>query len=323
MSFELGMPTREAYGRALLRLGESNPDIVVLDADLSRSTMTVLFAQTWPERFFDMGIAEQNMVGTAAGLAASGKIPFLSTFAVFGAGRVFDQLRMCVAYPRLNVKVAVSHAGLTVGEDGASHQAIEDVALVRCLPGFTIVVPADEVQATWAVEAAVAHVGPVYLRLGRPRVPKVYQAGTSFTLGRAHLLRPGQDVTIVANGTMLASALEAAAELAAQGIDARVLDLHTVKPIDREALVTAARETGAIVVAEEHLLSGGTGSAVAEVLLEECPVPASFVALRDTFAESGKPAELLERYGLTASDIVAAAQRVLKRKRSVAAVLST
>lgn len=316
MKLELGMPTREAYGRALLKLGESNPDIVVLDADLSRSTMTVLFAQAWPERFFDMGIAEQNMVGTAAGLAASGKIPFVSTFAVFGAGRVYDQLRMCVAYPRLNVKVAVSHAGLTVGEDGASHHAIEDVALLRCLPGFTIIVPADEAQTAWAVEAAVAHFGPVYLRLGRPKVPKVYAAGSQFVLGRAQVARPGRDATIVANGTMLFAALEAAEICEAQGLDVRVLDLHTVKPIDREAIVAAARETGALVVAEEHLLSGGTGSAVAEVLLEEHPVPVSFVALRDTFAESGKPGELMERYGLTSGHIVQAVKRVVERKRS-------
>lgn len=316
MNFVDGLSTREAYGKALLTLGEQDPAIVVLDADLSRSTMTALFAERFPERFFDTGVAEQNMVGTAAGLATVGKVPFLSTFAVFGSGRVFDQLRMCVAYPRLNVKVAVSHSGLTVGEDGASHQAIEDVALLRCLPGFAIVVPADDTQAAWATNAAAEHVGPVYLRLGRPRVPRVYPQGARFRLGKAHLARPGRDVTVVANGTMLVAALEAAEGCAAAGVDVRVLDLHTVKPLDREAIVAAARETGAIVVAEEHLLSGGTGSAVGEVLVEECPVPTEFVALRDTYAESGKPAELLARYGLTATDIAAAVRRVLERKLS-------
>ncbi len=315
MTTRFGMPTREAYGRTLVRLGEVNPDIVVLDADLSRSTLTVLFAQAFPERFFEMGIAEQNMIGTASGLAVSGKVPFVSTFAVFGGGRVFDQLRMCVAYPRTNVKIAVSHSGLTVGEDGASHQAIEDVALMRSLPGFSIIVPADEYQASWAVEAAANHVGPVYLRLGRPKVPLVYSPDERFELGKARVVREGSDLTIVANGTMLHPAIEASEQLRKEGLQARVLDLHTVKPIDRTALVSAARETGALVVAEEHLLSGGTGSAVAEVLAEEWPVPINFVALRDTYAESGKPDLLLARYGLTADDIAEAGRKAHARKR--------
>lgn len=312
--FQMGKPTREAYGRALVELGAENPDLVVLDADLSLSTMTRYFGEAFPKPFFNVGVAEQNLIDIAAGLAACGKVAFASTFAAFATCRAFDQLRLNAAMSRLNVKLAASHAGLTVGEDGISHHAIEDVALMRALPGFTILVPADEIQTRWAVRAAAAHQGPVYLRLGRAPFPIVFTPEAEFHLGRAYLARPGTHATVVANGVMLAAALEAAEMLAGQGIDLRVLNMHTVKPLDAEAVLTAAQETGAIVTAEEHLLAGGLGSAVAEVVVEECPVPMAFVALRDRYAESGGAYELLKLYGLTAQDIAAAVERLVQRQ---------
>ena len=311
----LGMATREAYGRTLVALGQENPNVVVLDADLAKSTMTKLFADAFPDRFFDCGVAEQNMIGIAAGLASCGKIAFASSFAVFVPGRCFDQLRMSVAYSFANVKIASSHAGLTVGEDGASHQAIEDVALVRSLPGFVIVNPADEIAATWATRVAAEHHGPVYLRLGRPKCPVIYDNSTDFVLGRALRLRDGNDATVVANGRMVAEALAAAESCSARGLSVRVLDMHTIEPLDREALLSAARDTGAVVVAEEHLLSGGTGSAVAQVLAEEFPVPMEFVAIRCCFGQSGNPDALLQQYGLTSTHIETAIERVIGRKR--------
>ncbi len=315
-----GMATREAYGHTLVALGRENPNIVVLDADLSKSTMTKLFAEEFPDRFFDAGVAEQNMVGMAAGLASCGKIVFASSFAVFLPGRCFDQLRMSVAYSQMNVKVAASHSGLTVGEDGASHQSIEDLALIRSLPGFRIIVPADEVASAWATRTAASVVGPMYLRLGRPKSLIVYENGHDFVLGKAVRLLDGDDATIIANGRMLAEALQAAAICRDKGIAVRVLDMHTVEPLDREAVKDAAMETGAVVVAEEHLLNGGTGSAVALVLAEEYPVPIEFVAIKQAFGQSGDPASLLKAYGLTADDIVAAVEKAIARKRQIVSV---
>ena len=281
--------TREAYGKTLVELGKQNPDIVVLDADLSKSTMTSLFAKEFPRRFFDCGIAEQNMMGIAAGLAASGKTVFASTFAVFAPGRCFDQIRMSIAQPGLNVKIVATHGGITVGEDGTSHHAIEDLALICSLPGFTVVVPADATETTQAVKIAAQTYGPFYIRLSRPKTPLVYAPDYKFTLGRAATLREGKDITIIATGIMVASALGAAQNLALDGIDCRVLSMPTIKPLDRDAIVKAAMETGAIVTAEEHLRQGGLGSAVAQIVAEQWPVPMSFIAINDTFAKSGKP----------------------------------
>ncbi|ACX51621.1 Transketolase central region [Ammonifex degensii KC4] len=309
--------TRDAYGKALVELGEEWPEVVVLDADLAKSTKTILFKKRFPERFFDFGVAEQNMFGVAAGLAAAGKIPFCSTFAVFAAGRAFDQIRQSIAYPRLNVKIGASHAGITVGEDGASHQAIEDLALMRALPGMTVFVPADAVETYGAVRAALEIDGPVYIRLGRAPVPVIHGPDFVFRPGEAVCLREGKDATIIATGIMVAQALEAAQALAAEGIEVRVLDMHTLKPLDAAAVVRAALETGAVVTAEEHNIIGGLGSAVAEVLGEECPVPLKRVGIRDVFGESGKPEELLKKYGLTPAHLVEAVKEVISRKKSL------
>ncbi len=306
---------RETYGKTLVELGRENPDIVVLDADLSKSTMTKYFASEFPYRFFDCGIAEQNMVGIAAGLAASGKIPFASTFAVFVPGRCFDQARMSIAQPGLNVKLVATHGGISVGEDGTSHQAIEDLALAGSLPGFTVIVPADSIETAQAVRVAAASYGPFYIRLGRPKVPLVYNEDYHFSLGKAVTMRAGKDATIIAIGIMVSAALEAADNLKQQGIDCRVLNMPTLKPIDEAAIIKAASETGAIVTAEEHLQHGGLGSEVAQVLGRHCPVPMEFVAIKDTYAESGKNTELLQKYGLTAKDIERAVNLVVKRKR--------
>lgn len=300
---------REAYGKALVELGRQNEQVVVLDADLSKSTMTAYFAKEFPQRFFNMGIAEQSLMGTAAGLALSGKIPFASTFAVFAAGRAYDQVRNGIAYPKVNVKIAATHAGLTVGEDGASHQAIEDIALMRAVPNMTVIVPADGEETRQAVFAAAAHQGPVYLRLGRPAIPVIYNADYQFQIGRAHTLRQGKDAAIIACGVMVHEALKAAEELAAAGLEVMVVNMSTIKPLDREAVLAAAA-TGAVVTAEEHTVIGGLGSAVAEVLATEKTVPLAMVGIRDTFGESGKPDELLAKYGLTARDIAAAVKRL-------------
>ncbi|WP_258360791.1 transketolase family protein [Moorella sulfitireducens] len=301
--------TREAYGRALVELGRQYEQVVVLDADLSKSTMTAYFAKEFPTRFFNMGIAEQSLMGTAAGLALSGKIPFASTFAVFATGRAFDQVRNGIAYPRVNVKIAATHAGLTVGEDGASHQAIEDIALMRIIPNMTVIVPADATEARQAVFAAAEHEGPVYLRLGRPAVPVIYGEDYQFQIGRAHILKEGKDAAVIACGVMVHEALKAAEELAAEGIDVMIVNMSTIKPLDREAVLKAAG-TGAVVTAEEHTVTGGLGSAVAGVLATEKPVPMAMVGIRDTFGESGKPDELMAKYGLTAKDIAAAVRRL-------------
>ena len=305
---------REVYGKTLVELGRENPDIVVLDADLSRSTMTQLFAKEFPGRFFDCGIAEQNMVGIAAGLAASGKIPFASTFAVFAPGRCFDQLRMSIAQPGRNVKLVATHGGITVGEDGTSHHSIEDLSLICSLPGFTVIVPADAIETAQAVRVAASSYGPFYLRLCRPKIPLVYNESYRFNLGKAVTMRQGNGATIIAIGLMVAAALEAAENLSREGIDCGVLNMPTLKPIDEAAIKKAAAETGAIVTVEEHLEHGGLGSKVAQVVARHHPVPMEILAIRDTYAKSGKPAELLRRYGLTAKDIEQAVRGVLKRK---------
>jgi len=307
--------TREAYGKALVELGRENSDVVVLDADLAKSTKTINFGKEFPERFFDMGIAEQNMMGTAAGLAAAGKIPFASSFAVFATGRVYDQVRNSICYPGLNVKIGASHAGITVGEDGASHQAVEDIALMRVLPNMTVFVPADGPSTAAAVRAAVEINGPVYIRLGRSKVPVLYGDDLEFNPGKAVRLRSGKDATVIACGIMVSAALEAASHLEKEGISVGVMDMHTVKPLDVAAVIQAAKETGAVVTAEEHSIIGGLGGAVAEVLGESIPVPLMRVGIPDVFGESGKPGELLEKYGLSAAHIVTAVKDVLARKR--------
>ncbi len=313
MTTEVSM--RETYGKTLVELGKENRDIVVLDADLSKSTMTTFFAKEFPERFFDCGIAEQNMVGIAAGLASSGKIPFASTFAVFIPGRCFDQIRVSIAQPGLNVKLAVTHGGITVGEDGSSHQAIEDLSLITSLPGFTVIVPADAIETAQAVRKAASSYGPFYIRLARLKTPLVYTEDYRFELGKAVAMRQGRDVTVIATGIMISAALEAADNLKKKGVDCCVLNIHTLKPVDEEAIIKTAKATGAIVTAEEHLEHGGLGSIIAQVVARHCPVPMEFVAIKDTYAESGTPAELLEKYGLTARDIEQAVQTVLERKK--------
>ena len=306
--------TRDAYGKTLVRLGKNDPKVIVLDADLSKSTMTKYFAQEFPERFFDMGLAEQNMMSVAAGLAAAGKTPFASTFSVFAAGRPFDQLRVSIAQPRLNVKVVATHVGISVGEDGASHHAIEDLALACSLPGFTVIVPSDATETEQAIEIASQTPGPFYIRLCRPAVPVLHGPDYRLRIGKAEELHPGADATIIALGIMVAPALEAARSLHDSGIACRVLNMATLKPLDIEAVVRAARETGAIVAAEEHLQHGGLGSAIAQVVAETCPVPMAFVAIHDVYTKSGKPDELLQSRKLTAQDIAEAAKSVLPRK---------
>ena len=304
---------REAYGKTLVELCRENLDIVVLDADLSRSTMTNFFASEFPNRFFDCGIAEQNMTSIAAGLAASGKIAFASTFAVFAPGRCFDQIRMSIAQPGLNVKLVVTHGGISVGEDGTSHQSVEDLSLICSLPGFTVIVPADAIETAQAVRVAAASYGPFYIRLCRPKIPLVYNDDYRFNLGKAVTMRQGKDATIIAIGIMVAAALEAADNLSREGIDCCLLNMPTLKPIDEAAIIKAAVETKAIVTAEEHLEHGGLGSIVAQIVARHQPVPMEFVAIKDTYVKSGKPAELLQRCGLTAGDIEQAVRAVLKK----------
>ena len=303
MELKQGNSTREAYGQTLAEVGRTNPNIVVLDADLSVSTQTKYFATEFPERFFNVGIAEANMVGLAAGLATCGKVPFCSSFAAFLMSKAFDQLRIGVAYSELNVKIVTSHGGISIGEDGVSQMSVEDVALGAVLPGFVVIVPADEPITRKAVPVIADHVGPVYMRTGRPKVPIVYEDDCTFEIDRANVLREGNDVALIANGLLVAQALIAADRLSAKGIEARVIDMHTVKPLDDETVEAAARETKGIVVAEEHLLYGGLGSAVAMSVARQHPAPMRFVGLDDTYAESGPPDELLVKYGLTADSI--------------------
>ena len=306
--------TREAYGQALEELGAVRQDVVVLDADLSKSTKTSMFQSKYPDRFFNAGIAEQNLMGLAAGFAAAGKVPFASTFAVFATGRAYDQIRNSICYPRLNVKIAATHAGITVGEDGGSHQALEDINLMRGLPNMTVLVPADGPEAKNAVKAAAEYEGPVYIRLGRSGVPTITDADAPFVIGKGRVMREGSDVTLIGCGMMVAKALEAADALAEEGVSAAVIDMSTIKPIDRELIVEWAKKTGAIVTAEEHNIIGGLGSAVAEVLVEEALVPMERVGIEDVFGESGTGGELVEKYRLTAEHIVETAKRAMARK---------
>jgi transketolase len=307
--------TRDAYGKALVELGRENPRVVALDADLSGSTKTALFAREFPERFFNAGIAEANLVGMAAGLAAGGMIPFASTFAVFAAGRAFEQVRQSMAYPKMNVKLVATHGGITVGEDGGSHQSVEDLAIMRALPNMTVLCPADGPETLAAIRAVAAYQGPVYVRLGRSKVPTVFAGGCDFAIGRGATLRPGSDLTFVTTGLMTALAIDAARILAEEKISAQVVHLGTIKPLDVDLLLKAARETGAIVTAEEHSVLGGLGGAVCEALAEGFPVPVERVGLRDVFGQSGTAEELLAHYGLTPTHLVEAAERVLQRKR--------
>lgn len=310
----MGKATREAYGNALAAVGAKNKNIVVLDADLSKSTKTNVFKEQFPDRFFNVGIAEQNLISVGAGLAAAGKIPFVSSFAMFATGRAFEQIRNAVCYPKLNVKVCATHAGITVGEDGATHQSLEDIACMRVLPNMTVVVPADEAETTSVIEWAANYQGPVYVRLGRAGVDDTTPAGYQFVPGKSQTLVEGADLTIIACGALVGPAVEGAKELAQAGISARVINMASIKPIDKDAIVKAAQETGAILTAEEHNVLGGLGSAVAEVVVQEAPVPMAFVGVQDSFGESGTPKELLAKYGLTAKDIVAAAKKLVARK---------
>lgn len=296
--------TREAYGEFLIEEGAVNENLVVLDADLSGSTKTKGFATAYPDRFFNVGIAEQNLIGIATGLAMSGKTVCASTFAMFASGRAFEIIRNSVGYTGANVKVCATHAGITVGEDGASHQTFEDLALMRTVPEMTVVSPCDGESAKILLKQVVDMTGPAYVRLGRAAVPVFYDETAKLELGKGHELRPGRDITVIANGIMVPSAMEAASEMAQQGIDVRVIDMHTIKPLDEEIIIKAAKETGKIVTAEEHSVIGGLGSAVAEVVARECPVKMKMVGQHDTFGESGKPDELREKYGMTGKDIV-------------------
>lgn len=304
--------TRESYGSALVEYGKDER-VVVLDADLSKSTKTDMFKKAYPDRFFNMGIAEANMMCVAAGLAASGKIAFASTFAMFAAGRAFEQVRNSIGYTKLNVKIGATHAGISVGEDGASHQCLEDIALMRTIPDMVIINPADDIEAQLAVKAAIEHEGPVYMRFGRLAVEDVNPADYKFEIGKGVQLEEGTDVTIIATGLMVGMALEARKMLADEGISARVVNIHTIKPIDRDIIIKASKETGAIVTAEEHSIYGGLGSAVSEVVTDSAPCPVKVIGT-DKFGRSGKPAELFEMYGLTAKNICEKAKDAIKLK---------
>ncbi len=296
--------TREAYGKALVKLGKINDDVVVLDADLSKSTKTNDFCKAYPNRFFNMGIAEQNLVGAACGFAAAGKIPFASTFAMFATGRAFEVIRNSACYPKLNVKICATHAGITVGEDGGSHQSVEDISLMRSIPNMTVLVPADGVEAEKMIFAAAEFNGPMYVRLGRSAVPTLFDEDYNFEIGKGVVLKEGNDATIIACGMMVNEAILAADMLKEENINVRVINMSTIKPIDTELIIKAAKETKAIVTAEEHSIIGGLGSAVSEVVSENCPTIVKKVGINDCFGESGTPAELLEKYGLTAKHIV-------------------
>jgi transketolase len=311
---KMGAATREAFGKALVELGRANKDIVALDADLSKSTMSVFFSQEFPDRFFECGIAEANMVAIGAGLASAGKIPFASSFSAFLMTKAFEQMRVMVAYPRVNLKIVGTHSGISIGEDGPSQMSVEDLALACALPGFTVISPADEVAMLALMKRTAEHAGPVFLRAGRVKVPVIYGAGQEFAIGKSIELIEGSDVTLIAHGLLVAEAIRAAETLEAAGVSVRVIDMHTIKPLDTDAIARAARETGAIVVAEEHLADGGLGVRVAQAVSLTHPVPMEFVGL-DGYAESGTPDELLDKYGMRAANVVAAARRVLGRKR--------
>ncbi len=310
----MNIATRDAYGKALAEFDEKY-SLIVLDADLSKSTKTDTFKKHAPERFINCGIAEGNMLSTAAGIASCGNVVFASTFAMFAAGRAFEQIRNSIGYPALNVKIGATHGGISVGEDGASHQCLEDLGIMRTIPNMVVINPADAVEARGAVEAAIKHNGPVYLRFGRLPVPVIFeQDNYKFEIGKGILLNEGTDLTIIATGMMVNEALVASRTLKAEGISARVINIHTIKPIDAEIIIKAARETGAIVTAEEHNVIGGLGSAVAEVLSENCPVPLKRVGVEDKFGKSGEPYALLKKYGLTADNIYLQAKEIFKAK---------
>lgn len=306
--------TRDAYGKALVELGEKNKNVVVLDADLAAATKTGAFKKAFPERFFDTGIAESNMMSLAGGLATTGFTVFASTFAMFAAGRAFEQVRNTIGYPHLNVKIGATHAGISVGEDGASHQCCEDIALMRSIPGMVIINPADDIEARAAVFAAAEHGGPVYMRFGRLAVPRVFDENYKFEIGKAVTLREGTDVTIIATGLMVNEAIEAAKTLEAEGISVELINMHTIKPLDKDAVIKAAKKTGCIVTAEEHNIIGGLGSAVAEAVAEEYPVSVVRVGVNDEFGKSGPAVELLHLYGLDADNIVTKAKIAISKK---------
>ena len=312
---KLGAATREAFGRTLVELGRENKDVVVVDADLSKSTMTTYFAKEFPDRFFSCGIAEANMVGVGAGLAMAGKIPFVASFSVFVINKGFEQLRIGAAYGRSNLKVVGTHSGISIGEDGPSQMSVEEIGLACSLAGFVVMAPADENATKALVRAAAAYDGPVFIRTGRPKAPVIYGADQKFEIGKAIEIVAGSDITLIANGLLVAQSLLAADLLESEGISVRVIDMHTAKPLDRDAVARAAAETGAIVVSEEHLVDGGLGVRVAQAVAESTPCVMEFVGIHDRYAESGNPDEMLEKYGLVATDIAAAARKALARKR--------
>lgn len=307
--------TRDAYGDALVALGKKRNDVVALDADLSGSTKTGKFAKVFPDRFFNIGIAEQDLMGTAAGFAVAGKLPFASTFAVFATGRAWEQVRQSICYPNMNVKIVASHAGITVGEDGGSHQSVEDIAVMRVLPHMTVIVPADGPETLQAIEAVAEHTGPCYVRVGRNKVPTLFGDDYRFRIGKAHVFNEGKDASIIATGIMVAEALAARDLLKTEGIDAGVINMSTIKPLDADAVIAAAKHSGAIVTAEEHSIIGGLGGAVAEVLSESSPVPLVRIGVKDTFGSSGDQEGLLKHYCISADDIVAAVKEVIRKKK--------
>ncbi len=307
------MLTRKGWADALLELGENNPNVVVLDADLAKSTLTALFKEKYPKRFFDMGIAEQNMINTAGGLSLTGLVPFVSTYGVFVSGRAWEQIRTSICYGELNVKLGGAHGGISVGPDGATHQALEEITIMRVIPNMTVLVPTDYYETKKAVLAAAKINGPVYIRFGREKVPVVTDENTPFEIGKANIMKEGTDVTIVACGPMVAESLDAAEVLAKENINAEVINLHTIKPLDKETIIASVKKTKHLVTAEEHQVAGGMGSAILEVLAQEYPVPAEMVGIDDTFGESGKPRELMEKYGITSKEIIEKTKSVLNR----------
>ena len=304
MNKDIKIPTRQSYGEALLELGKENKDIVVLDADLSTATKTNLFAKEFPNRFFDMGIAEQDMMSTAAGFATCNKIPYASTFAVFAAGRAYDQIRNSICYPNLNVKICATHSGITVGEDGATHQMLEDISMMRTLPNMTLLCTSDDVQTKWAVKEISKINGPVYLRLSRMATPVIYEENEKFEIGKGYQIGEGTDATIIATGDVVCEAIKAKEELEKQGVFVRVVDMHTIKPIDKDIIVKCAKETKKIITIEDHSIIGGLGSAVCEVLTEEYPCKVIRMGIKDTFGKSGKAEELMKYFEITAEDII-------------------
>ena len=315
MADVIKVATRDAYGKALVELGEKNPNVVVLDADLAAATKTGAFKKAFPDRFFDTGIAEGNMMGVAGGLATTGFTVFASSFAMFSAGRAFEQVRNTIGYPHLNVKIGATHAGISVGEDGASHQCCEDISLMRSIPGMVIINPADDIEARAAVFAAAEHNGPVYMRFGRLAVPRVFDEDYKFEIGKAVTLKEGTDVTIIATGLMVNEAIEASKTLEAEGISVELINMHTIKPLDKAAVVAAAKKTGCIVTAEEHNVIGGLGDAVCDAVCEEYPVPVVKVGVEDTFGKSGPAVDLLHIFGLDAANIVEKAKIALSKKK--------